>query len=97
MFDPCDSEIAGEGNDQMEVDGSSDMELQVEKWRAQAAAISDSAGILAGGDGPARKKKGVINPINVYGIGETTVEFWANRKAEDVQIMCSGGNVDWAM
>jgi hypothetical protein len=73
------------------------MELQVEKWRAQAAAISDSAGILAGGDGPARKKKGVINPINVYGIGETTVEFWANRKAEDAQIMCSGGNVDWAM
>ena len=31
-----------------------------------------------------------------YGVGETTVD-WENRKAEDVQIMCSGGNVDWAM
>jgi hypothetical protein len=61
MFDPYDSETAGEGNDQLEVDGSSDMESQVAKWRAQAAAISDSAGILAGGDGSARKKKGVIN------------------------------------
>ena len=65
------------------------MESQVSKWRAQAAAISGSAGILAGGDGSARKKKGVY--------GETTVEYWGNRKTEDVQIMCSGGNVDWAM
>ena len=76
------------------------MESQVAKWRAQAAAISDSAGILAGGDGSARKKKGVINGVHgwgVYGIGETAVEYWDNRKTGDVQIMCSGGNVDWAM
>jgi hypothetical protein len=47
-----------------------------------------------------RKKKGVINGAygwSVYGIGETTVEYWQNRTANDVWIMCSGGNVDWAM
>jgi hypothetical protein len=25
------------------------------------------------------------------------VEYWELKQAEDVQIMCSGGNVDWAM
>jgi len=33
----------------------------------------------------------------VHGIDEPTVEYWEDKKAEDVQIMCSGGNVDWAM
>jgi hypothetical protein len=112
MFDPLDSELAGKGNDQATVEGSSDgsptnelicqtdMESQMESWKEQAEAISDSAGILAGADGSARKKKGVINGAygwGVYGTGETTVGYWQNRKAADVQIMCSGGNVDWAM
>ena len=52
-----------------------------------------SAGILAGGDGSAKKKKGVINGAygwGVYGIGETTVEYWELKKAEDVQILWIG-------
>jgi hypothetical protein len=104
VLEPHDSEIAGEGNDQAAVEGSSDgnpyndiiqqtdMESQMENWRQQAAEISDSEGILAGGDGSARKKKGVINGAygwGVYGIGETTVEYWEDKTAEDVQIICS--------
>ena len=73
MFDSLDSELAGEGNGQVAVEGSSDgnpyneiihqtdMESQTKSWRQQAGEISDSAGILAGGDGSARKKKGVTN------------------------------------
>jgi hypothetical protein len=100
-FDPYDTEIAGEGNDEaaVEMDGA-DMDSQMELWREKAASMGGSAGILAGGDGSARKKKGVINGAygwGVYGIGETTVEYWELKKADDVQIMCSGGNVDWAM
>ena len=112
VFEPHDSEIAGEGNDQAAVEGSSDgnpynsiiqqtdMESQLENWRRKAKEISASAGVLAGGDGPARKKKGVVNGAcgwGVYGIGEPTVKYWEDKKAEDVEIMCSGGNVDWAM
>jgi hypothetical protein len=33
----------------------------MENWRQQAAELGASAGILAGGDGSARKKKGVTN------------------------------------
>ena len=80
MLEPHDSEFAGEGNDQAAVEGSSDgnpyndiiqqtdMESQMENWRQQAAEISDSAGILAGGDGSARKKKGVINGAYGWGV-----------------------------
>ena len=76
------------------------MDSQIELWRQKAASMGGSAGILAGGDGSAKKKKGVINGAygwGVYGIGETTVEYWEKKKAEDVTILRSGGNVDWAM
>ncbi len=100
-FDVHDTEIAGEGNGEslVAMDGT-DMDSQIEIWRQKAAAMGGSAGILAGGDGSAKKKKGVINGAygwGVYGIGETTVEYWEKKKAEDVTILCSGGNVDWAM
>jgi len=100
-FNVYDTEIAGEGNGEAAVamDGP-DMDSQIEQWRQKAASMGGSAGILAGGDGSAKKKKGVINGAygwGVYGIGETTVEYWEKKKADDVTIMCSGGNVDWAM
>jgi hypothetical protein len=59
------------------------MESQIENWRCKATEISASAGILAGGDGSARKKKGVINGAygwGVYGIGEPTVESGRTRR-----------------
>jgi hypothetical protein len=31
------------------------------------------------------------------GIGEPTVEYWAKQENRHVQILCSGGNIDWAM
>jgi hypothetical protein len=77
VFEPHDTEIAGEGNGQV-AEGSSDgnpyndviqqtdMASQIEIWRQQAAKISDSAGILAGGGGSARRTKGVIN--GAYGL-----------------------------
>jgi hypothetical protein len=74
-----------------------DMDSQIEQWRQKAASMGGSAGILSGGDGSAKKKKGVINGAygwGVYGLGETTVEYWETKKADDVTIMCSGGNVD---
>ena len=94
-FNVYDTEIAGEGNGELAVamDGS-DMESQMEIWRQKAASMSETSGILAGGDGSAKKKKGVINGAygwGVYGIGgETTVEYWEQKKAEDVTILCSG-------
>jgi hypothetical protein len=55
------------------------MESQMEAWRTtQAKDISATTGILAGGDGSARKKRGIINGAygwGVYGTGETTVEY----------------------
>jgi hypothetical protein len=77
-FDLDDTEIAGEGNDEIAVamDGT-DMDSQMELWREKAASMGVSAGILAGGDGSAKKKKGVISGAygwGVYGIGETTVD-----------------------
>ena len=61
-FDIYDTELAGEGNGESAVamDGT-DMESQMELWRQKAASMSGSAGILAGGDGSAKKKKGIIN------------------------------------
>jgi hypothetical protein len=81
-----------------------DMESQMDSWQEQAKEISTAAGILAGGDGSARKKKGVINGAlygwGVYGMSGTgeptqkpTVEHWQNKKAGDMQILCSGGRV----
>ena len=74
----------------------------MEAWRTtQAKDISATTGILAGGDGSARKKRGIsmvrYYGWGVYGIGETTVGYWQDKRSEDVQIVCSGGNVDWAM
>jgi hypothetical protein len=55
VFEPHDSVIAGEGNDQAAVEGSSDgnpfihqvdMESQIENWRRKAKEISASAEVL---------------------------------------------------
>jgi hypothetical protein len=92
MFEPHDSEIAGEGNDQVAAEGSSDgnpyndiiqqtyVESQMENWRQQAAEISESAGILAGGDGSARKKKGVINRAYVLASTASVKLRWSTGK-----------------
>jgi hypothetical protein len=37
------------------------MDSQMELWREKAASMGGSAGILAGGDGSAKKKNGAIN------------------------------------
>jgi hypothetical protein len=55
----------------------------------QTKEINATAGILAGGDGSARKK-GVTSAA--YGGGgstvlATTVEYWQNKRAGDVQIL----------
>ena len=44
-----------------------------------------------------RKESSAVPTDGVYGIGETTVGYWQYKRAADVQILCSGGNVDWAM
>jgi hypothetical protein len=108
QFDPLDSDIAGEGNaqefvvsyDNHTIIPQTDMKSQVESWQEQARKISATAGILAGGDGSARKKKGVINGAYGWGvcsIGEPTVECRQNNRTHGRKILCSGGNVDWAM
>ena len=57
-FDPYDTDIAGEGNDEaaVEMDGAN-MDSQIELWREKAASMGGSAGILAGGDGLLGKRK----------------------------------------
>jgi len=79
---------------------------EMQKWKngidaggQRANAIEKNASILPGGDG-SRKSRNCETIAaygwGVYGIREHSVEYWANKHNSDVQIMPSGGNMDWA-
>jgi hypothetical protein len=67
QFGRLDSDIAGEGNaqefvvsyDNHTIIPQTDMKSLVESWQEQARKISATAGILTGGDGSARRRKGL--------------------------------------
>jgi hypothetical protein len=94
MFDPLDSELAGEGNDQESVAGASDGNPYHEVWRTQAKWNSGRWRWIC--QKKERDRQWCLR-MGVYGTGETTVGYWQDKKSADVQIMCSGGNADWAM
>jgi hypothetical protein len=98
--------ICGEGNDQIRTNSAETNKMRIkrmnernEKWRAKARIIGENASILAGGDGSRISRDGgtvAAYGWGVYGIGEHSVEYWKKKHNSKVQIMASGGNMDWA-
>ena len=72
---------------------------RTEKWREKARVIGENASILAGGDGSRISRNAETVAAygwGVYGIGKHSVEYCNNKHDSNVQIMASGGNMDWA-
>jgi hypothetical protein len=99
--------ICGEGNDQIRINSAETNKMRIkrmnernEKWRAKAPIIGENASnILAGGDGSRISRDGETVAAygwGVYGTGEHSVDYWKTKHNSKVQIMASGGNMDWA-
>jgi hypothetical protein len=78
------------------------MESQVEVWRTQARGISTTAGILAGGDGSARNKRGIINGAYRWGVmGLVRRQLSRLLARQEIRRLSNyvlwRENVDWAM